>query len=131
MIKPISLIFSALLVFSCNNDSESAPAEICDCEMLAHDNLSNKFFLEDVKKPYSGICKSYHPNGKLKQERELVDGKNNGFFRNFSENGVLIEEGTFLNNRHDGWFKYYDDDGKLTLKIQYKEGIPLSEKAKF
>ena len=117
-------------LFACNNDSSDTAAEddFCDCEMLAHDNLFNHFYLEDRKTPYTGVCKLFYRNGQLKQERELVDGKNNGFYRTFSESGILLEEGAFLDNRHHGRFKYYDEQGKLIIEVEYENGIPVSER---
>lgn len=126
-----SFFFLLVLTFlaSCKNNHEAdATVEFCDCEMLAHDNLFNHFYLEDRKQPYTGVCKLFYKNGQLKHERELVEGKNNGFFRNFSETGVLLEEGFFLNNRHHGWFRYYDDQGNLTIEVEYENGIPVTER---
>jgi antitoxin component YwqK of YwqJK toxin-antitoxin module len=96
--------------------------------MLAHDNLFNHFYLEDRKAPYTGICKLFYKNGQVKQERELVSGKNNGFYRTFSESGILLEEGSFLDNRHHGWFKYYDEQGELMIEVEYDNGIPVTER---
>lgn len=128
--KKIFLYLLALSILpSCRNNQEvGTEHEFCDCEMLAYDNLFNHFYLEDRKQPYTGVCRLFYKNGQLKHERELVEGKNNGFYRNFSENGVLLEEGFFVNNRHHGRFRYYDEEGNLTIEIEYENGIPVTEK---
>lgn len=119
-----------LALNSCKTDENPKTVEddFCDCEMLAHDNLYNHFYLNDRKEPYTGICKLFHKNGQLKQERQLVEGKNNGFYRNYSEGGILIEEGEFLNNRHHGKFRHFDDQGNLIIEIEYDNGVQVGEK---
>lgn len=120
--------FSILIFLSaaCKTDSPDTSTEApdyCDCEMLALDNLYNHFYLEDRHEPYTGVCKIFHKNGQLKQEREIVDGKNNGYFRVYSESGVLLEEGAFKNNRHHGTFKYFDERGDLIVEAEYENGV--------
>lgn len=125
MIRHILFLIPFIFVFlSCDNDEKIAEDPgYCDCEMLAVDNLYNHFYLEDRHQPYTGICKIFHNNGQLKQEREIVDGKNNGYYRVFSETGVLMEDGNFLNNRHHGVFKYFDDKGNLIVEAEYENGV--------
>lgn len=115
-----------LLTTACKNDSADATSETedyCDCEMLALDNLYNHFYLEDRNEPYTGVCKIFHKNGQLKQEREIVDGKNNGYYRVYSESGQLLEEGVFKNNRHHGVFRYFEENGDLIVEAEYENGV--------
>jgi antitoxin component YwqK of YwqJK toxin-antitoxin module len=125
MIRYMPYFFLLIFVFTACKSDETAEEEVdyCDCEMLALDNLYNHFYLEDRSKPYTGVCKLFHPNGQLKQERELVDGKNNGYYRVYSESGVLLEDGGFLNNRHHGVFKYFDENGNLIVEAEYENGV--------
>jgi hypothetical protein len=126
MIRFIPYLFVlTLLLASCKNDETKAEsdADYCDCEMLAIDNLYNHFYLEDRNVPYTGVCKLFHQNGELKQEREIVDGKNNGYYKVYWENGKLKEEGSFLNNRHHGVFRYYDENGELIVEAEYENGV--------
>jgi antitoxin component YwqK of YwqJK toxin-antitoxin module len=126
MIRYIPCFFLSIFILaSCKNDETAteSDADYCDCEMLALDNLYNHFYLEDRSVPYTGVCKLFHKNGQLKQERELVDGKNNGYYRVYSESGVLLEEGSFLNNRHHGVFKYFDESGNLIVEAEYENGV--------
>lgn len=131
MNKLIILSTGLFLFLFCQSNSKDNNNELdyCDCEMLAHDDLRNHFYLENRDEPYSGVCKMFYKNGQLKVERELVNGKNNGFYRSFSETGVLLEEGTFLDNRHQGWFSYYDETGDLIIAVEYNQGIPVTERA--
>ena len=136
---PISIMF---FLFSCKNEAKNInPAslihtvenptliqtdeegnEYCDCNMLAHDNKYNHSYLEDRTKPYTGICREYHPNGKIKREVQLVDGKNNGYYKVYSANGILLEDGNFRNNLHHGEYRYYDAEGKLTYETVFEDG---------
>lgn len=120
------LFFTLLTISSCKTDPEENAAEksdFCDCEMLGINELSNHFYLENPNIPFSGICKLFHKNGQLKQEREIVDGKNNGYYRSYSDQGILLEEGFFKDNRHHGVFKYFDENGDLTVEAEYKNGV--------
>jgi antitoxin component YwqK of YwqJK toxin-antitoxin module len=116
---PLIVLFTACK----NNETQAADEDFCDCEMLALDNLYNHFYLEDRSVPYTGVCKIFHKNGQLKQERQIVDGKNNGYYRVFSESGIMLEEGGFLNNRHHGTFRYFDDNGDLIIEVEYENGV--------
>lgn len=125
MIRYIPYFFVLLFVITAckNGEKTSDEQDFCDCEMLAIDNLYNHFYLEDRSVPYTGICKVFHKNGQLKQERQIVDGKNNGYYRVYSESGILLEEGNFLNNRHHGIFKYFDENGALIIEVEYENGV--------
>ena len=129
----ISFLAFLLIIFSACDSNKIQKShdgiEYCDCEFLGYDNLSNTFFLESREKPYSGICKTFFSNGKLKQERELKNGKNDGYFREYAENGNLTEEGAFKNNRHHGTFKYYDKNGNLLHEATFNEGVVVDEKS--
>lgn len=124
--------FTLSISLSCSSNKMKKAedgSEYCDCEFLGYDNLHNHFFLENRDKPYTGICKSFYPSGKLKQERELKNGKNDGFFREYTENGKLTEEGSFKNNRHHGTFKYFDKNGNLIHEATFNEGVVVDEKS--
>jgi antitoxin component YwqK of YwqJK toxin-antitoxin module len=136
------LLFSSL--FSCKNDDSknsdpNSPSnqvenksliqkddkgiEYCNCKMLAIDNKYNHFYLEDRTKPYTGICREYHPNGKLMREVQMVAGKNNGHYKVYSDKGILLEDGNFRNNLHHGEYRYYNEEGKLVYEAVYEDGL--------
>lgn len=97
--------------------------EYCDCKMLAIDIKYNHFYLEDRTKPYTGICREYHSNGKLMREVEIAEGKNNGYYKTYSDKGILLEDGNFRNNLHHGEYRYYDEEGKLVYETVYEDGL--------
>ncbi len=47
----------------------------------------------------NGIFKSYHDNGKLKEEVNYIDGKMNGIYKSYHENGQLWEEVNYIDGK--------------------------------
>jgi antitoxin component YwqK of YwqJK toxin-antitoxin module len=114
-----SLIGLSLL--SCENDAEST---YIDCDRLTLDIKYNHFYETDRSTPYNGECRTFYIGGKIKQIREIQQGKNHGRYEEYSEDGVLIEEGSYYENLHHGVFKYYNDEGELIEQIEYALGRP-------
>ncbi len=110
----------SLLLFSCDETNQTK--DYIDCERLHLDVAYNHFYETDRDQPYTGVCKLFHVGGKLKQMREMENGKNHGRFELYNEQGILVEEGAFHENLHHGVFKYYNDEGELIEQIEYAYG---------
>jgi len=111
----------SLLLFSCKNNTE---ATYIDCDRLTLDIKYNHFYETDRSAPYTGECRTFYIGGKIKQVRELQNGKNHGRYAEYNEDGILIEEGVFYENLHHGVFKYYNDEGELIEQMEYALGRP-------
>ena len=74
-----------------------------------------------------GNIKTYYDNGKLKVEREHLNGEKNGKFKEYYDNGILRFEGEYLNGKLNGKFKGYYDNGKLRFEGEFLNGKPLGK----
>lgn len=117
----IGLSLIVLSLVSCENDTKLT---YIDCERLNLDIKYNHFYETDRTVPYNGECRTFFQGGKVKQVREIQNGKNHGSYKEFDENGVLREEGVFYENLHHGVFKYYNDEGELIEQVEYALGRP-------
>jgi hypothetical protein len=63
--------------------------------------------------------KEYFPDGVLKFEGTLVNGKLNGMGKLYNNNGKIANEGTWISGKKSGLFKYYEPDGRLTKIIEF------------
>ena len=70
---------------------------------------------------------TYHENGKVHVQGQLVSGKEDGLWKYYDENGQLKKEGYWTNGKHDGVWKEYYGNGNLfiiqNLKNGKKEGL--------
>ncbi len=60
-----------------------------------------------------------YPNGKVKVEVPLKNGKKNGVYKAYYKNGDLYFKGRFKDDKRVGKWKKYDTEGKRTLQIDY------------
>lgn len=70
-----------------------------------------------------GVCREWHQNGQLKEERDFENDKMTGRWREWHENGQLIWDSI----QTDGWpynghQRAWNKDGRLQLSSDYKEG---------
>ena len=61
-------------------------------------------------------------NGKLKEEYNLKDGKEDGLARSYHFNGQLHWEGNYKDGERDGLWEYWHKNGQLEYEINYKDG---------
>ena len=67
--------------------------------------------------------KSYFPNGKMKSQGWLIDGKKVDYWYLYTEHGTLKAEGHYKNGTKNNWWIYYDNQQKVSHKCQLKNGI--------
>ena len=73
-------------------------------------------------KRLNGKVKEYNNNGKLKFEREYLNGERNGKGKEYYCNGNLLFEGEYLNRERNGKGKEYYYNGKLLFEGEYLNG---------
>lgn len=79
----------------------------------------------------NGTLKIYYPNGNLQSKAYYANGKLNGTVEIFDENGKLLFEQNFKNSILNGFFKEYDEAGNVKSELFYINGNiapPPSEK---
>lgn len=82
--------------------------------------------LDGLPKTLNGSSKTYYKNGKLRVERNYLDGKLHGRFKNYNEDGSLRGEGSFIKGELEGIFKFkIKDIGTeefLIYEINFRKG---------
>lgn len=85
------------------------------------DALSEKEQLSELESFYvekfeGSVLREFYPEGALKSETEVKEGKRHGRYREYYENGKLKLRGKYSNNHPKGIWKYYTEEGKLERK---------------
>jgi len=116
------LLISFSFILSCQNSETVNEQDIpCDCKALILDQKYNRFYLTDKKKPFTGKCESFYPNGKLEKERHYIDGKYHGDIIDYFDNGQIKSISQYKNHFINGYVKTYSYSGKLIKHIIYKQ----------
>ena len=89
---------------------------------VAYDQEKNLFTLKNEGKALTGIIYREWENGKIKEEFEIKNGKQEGFSKGWYENGHLEFEGSMKDNKQEGITKKYYENGQLSYDGMYKEG---------
>lgn len=75
-----------------------------------------RFYIEKFQ---GNVLREFYPEGALKSEAEVKDGKRHGRYREYYENGKLKLRGKYANNLPKGTWKYYTEDGEFDRKEKY------------
>ena len=73
-----------------------------------------------VEKFEGNVLREFYPEGALKSEAEVKDGKRHGRYREYYEDGTLKLRGKYANNKPKGTWKYYTEDGKFERKEKFQ-----------
>ena len=95
-----------------------------------HENGQVKQEIEVVNNKRHGLYKSYHDNGQLHVAVRFQNGhQEDGIVDSFDENGMLIRTVEIINGLRNGSFKDFYSSGLLKKEGEYKDdeiiGIPL------
>lgn len=93
-------------------------------EALDENAETEKEQLSELKRFYvekfeGNILREYYPEGALKSEAEVKEGKRHGRYREYYENGKLKLRGKYSENNPKGTWKYYTEEGKFERKEKY------------
>ena len=69
-----------------------------------------------------GIYKSWHPNGKVRNKSEFINGKKNGKSITFSSDGIKIFEEHYKEGKLHGELTEWSENGDLVRKVSYING---------
>lgn len=72
-----------------------------------------------VEKFEGNVLREFYPEGALKSESEVKEGKRHGRYREYYEDGTLKLRGKYANNKPKGTWKYYTDKGKFDHKEKF------------
>ncbi len=101
--------------------AEVPPISTTTDDELDEDAESEKELMSELKRFYvekfqGNVLREFYPEGQLKSESEVKDGKRNGRYREYYESGSLKLRGKYQANRPKGTWKYYTEDGKFDRK---------------
>jgi hypothetical protein len=124
IMRPLCLALATLtLLTAC----EKQPAELSftdpSFEML-DDGKQAKY----KTKPYTGLVRRQHSNGKPAGEYPYLDGKMHGVMKEWWDNGQPSAETHFEQGQRHGMNRYWDMKGKLTKEQVYERDRSVSEK---
>ena len=84
------------------------------------------FFLNG--RPFSGIAQDRHPNGQLRSEYPMKNGRPHGLVREWWDNGQPSTETHFDEGKRHGSNRYWSKEGKLLKEQVYDHDKSISEK---
>ncbi len=89
----------------------------------SHDN-QEKLIQEELLKDngYTGDFEEKYPNGLLKIQGRMVNGKREGSWKYYYEDGMLWSRGYFRNDVYHGASSVYYPNGTLKMQGNYREG---------
>lgn len=75
-----------------------------------------RFYIEKFE---GNVLREFYPEGALKSEAEVKEGKRHGRYREYHENGKLKLRGKYSNNQPKGTWKYYTEEGEFERKEKF------------
>ena len=93
-------------------------------EEMNEDAVTEKEQLSELKRFYvekfeGNVLREFYPEGALKSEAEVKEGKRHGRYREYHENGKLKLRGKYSNNQPKGTWKYYTEEGDFERKEKF------------
>ncbi|MDL2255671.1 DUF3352 domain-containing protein [Parabacteroides sp. OttesenSCG-928-G06] len=99
--------------FSDGDDREMDENAETEKELM---NELKRFYVEKFE---GNVLREFYPEGALKSETEVKEGKRHGRHREYYESGQLRLRGKYVNNRMRGTWKYYTPEGKFERKEKF------------
>lgn len=95
-----------------------------DEEDLAEDAETEKELMSELKRFYvekfeGNVLREFYPEGALKSEAEVKEGKRHGRYREYHANGKLKLRGKYVRNQPKGIWKYYTEEGEFERKEKF------------
>jgi antitoxin component YwqK of YwqJK toxin-antitoxin module len=115
--KHLFLALHILICISCNTGNNTAPVTLKDKK----DNATSAV-IQQQDSLKDGIFRTFHPNGALKMEGMMKDGKRTGNWKAYYEDGTLWSEGFFHAGLRDGGTWVYHSNGIIKIKGTYEKG---------
>lgn len=88
-------------------------------EAESEKELMNELKRFYVEKFQGNVLREFYPEGELKSETEIKEGKKHGRYREYYESGKLKVRGKYRDNRPKGTWKYYTEEGKFERKEKF------------
>lgn len=107
-----------------DNDADNALGDGENAAGTDGDTEDEKELMSELERFYvekfeGNVLREFYPEGALKSESEVKDGKRHGRYREYYENGTLKLRGKYAGNQPKGTWKYYTEDGKFDHKEKF------------
>lgn len=99
----VALVLSCILISCSEREEDKSKMQIRD----------KTAYVVGDKKPFTGKFVEKYPNGQIKREISVKDGKYTGNSKDYYENGQLSSEFKVNKNGKTEW-KMYDENGIIT-----------------
>lgn len=119
----LTFTFCLLTTVPCAFSEETKTPTVAYKDLKWNDDV---YFLDD--KPFSGIARDSHKNGKPKAEYPFKEGRLHGLVREWWENGQLSTETHFDMGQRHGRNRYWMQNGQLIKEQVYDHDKVISEK---
>ncbi len=94
-------------------DAEAGEETVSEEEEM---NELQRFYIEKFE---GNVQREFYPEGALKSESEIKDGKRHGRYREYYEDGKLKVRGKYSKSQQKGTWKYYTEEGEVERKEKY------------
>ena len=84
------------------------------------------FSLNDGESYFSGILFDTYPNGSIKYEKSILEGRLDGPYKLYYENAQPKLLGMMEKSKKLGEWRYFDESGRLCKKAYYNFGVLVS-----
>lgn len=93
-------------------------------KVMKEDAESEKELMSELKRFYvekfeGNVLREFYPEGALKSESEVKEGKRHGRYREYYEDGIMKVRGKYSKNQPKGTWKYYTPEGKFEKKEKF------------
>jgi hypothetical protein len=68
------------------------------------------------------LTREYYPDGKLRAEYQMTNGKRDGICRIYDQNGTLSLDETWKDGKRDGLTRIYSQDGSINAAVLWEDG---------
>lgn len=91
---------------------------------MNEDASTEKELMSELKRFYvekfeGNVLREFYPEGALKSESEIKDGKRHGRYREYYEDGTLKVRGKYSKGKQKGTWKYYTEEGGFDRKEKF------------
>ncbi len=107
--------------FSKLNPLPPAPVPVLDSAALPE---PPEIELEDLG---ADVYEEKFPNGKIKIEAKIKNGKKHGYYTEYFANGEKKVKGEYANDLRHGTWRYYDEYGTVLRKREFENGVEVRD----
>jgi hypothetical protein len=119
LILPALLLVASFTLTACKRPPAAVPYKELEWK-------DDTYFLKGQL--FNGIAQDKHPNGQLRSEYPMKDGKPHGIVREWWDNGQQSTETQFESGQRHGNNRYWNREGRLLKEQVYDHDKSISEK---